>query len=67
MGRSATGHLQRVVFDSHGLEVGQEELLTELHQRIRDVRESPDGLLYVVTDEDPGALLKIEPAADGAH
>jgi len=64
MGRSANGHLLRVIFDEKGQEVGQEPLLTELHQRIRDVRESPDGLLYVVTDEDRGALLKIEPAPD---
>jgi glucose/arabinose dehydrogenase len=62
MGRSANGHLLRVVLDAKGLEVGQEALLTELHQRIRDVRAGPDGLLYVLTDEDPGALLKIEPA-----
>ncbi len=63
MGRSATGHLQRVVFDAQGLEVGQEALLTDLHQRIRDVRDGPDGFLYVLTDENPGALLRIEPAA----
>ena len=36
---------------------------TDLHQRIRDVRQGPDGLLYVITDEDDGALLRIEPAA----
>jgi glucose/arabinose dehydrogenase len=35
--------------------------LTELKQRIRDVREGPDGLLYVLTAEDRGALLRIEP------
>lgn len=62
MGRAGTGHVRRIVFDENGLEVGQEGLLTELHQRIRDVRESPDGLLYALTDEDRGALLKIEPA-----
>jgi glucose/arabinose dehydrogenase len=37
-------------------------MLTELHQRVRDVRQGPDGLLYLLTDEDPGALLRIEPA-----
>jgi aldose sugar dehydrogenase len=37
-------------------------LLTPLRQRIRDVRQGPDGLLYVITDEDDGALLRIEPA-----
>jgi glucose/arabinose dehydrogenase len=39
----------------------RETLLTPLHQRIRDVRQGPDGLLYVLTDEDDGALLRIEP------
>ena len=38
-------------------------ILTELRQRIRDIRQGPDGLLYVLTDEDNGALLKIEPAS----
>jgi len=37
-------------------------MLRELHQRIRDVREGPDGLLYLVTAEAQGALLRIEPA-----
>jgi glucose/arabinose dehydrogenase len=36
-------------------------LLDDLKQRIRDVRQGPDGLLYVLTDENPGTLLKIEP------
>ena len=43
-------------------ELRRESLLSELHQRIRDVRQGPDGLLYVITDEDDGALLRIEPA-----
>jgi glucose/arabinose dehydrogenase len=56
-----TGHLQRVVFNDKG-EQRREMLLTDLKQRIRDVRQGPDGLLYLLTDEDAGALLKIEPA-----
>jgi glucose/arabinose dehydrogenase len=36
-------------------------MLTELKQRIRDIRQGPDGLLYVLTAEDDGALLRIEP------
>ena len=42
-------------------ELRRESLLTELHQRIRDVRQGPDGLLYVLTDEDDGALLRLAP------
>jgi aldose sugar dehydrogenase len=57
-----TGHLERIVFNDKWEELRRESLLTELHQRIRDVRQGPDGLLYLLTDEDDGALLKIEPA-----
>ena len=55
-----TGNLQRVVFNENG-EQRRESLLTDLHQRIRDVRQGPDGLLYLLTDENDGAVLKIEP------
>ena len=37
-------------------------LLTDLYQRIRDVRQGPDGMLYLLTAEDDGALLRLEPA-----
>ena len=57
-----TGHLERVVFNEKNEEIRREGLLTELRQRIRDVRQGPDGLLYLLTDENPGALLKMEPA-----
>jgi glucose/arabinose dehydrogenase len=33
-----------------------------MRQRIRDVRQGPDELLYLLTDYDEGALLRIEPA-----
>jgi glucose/arabinose dehydrogenase len=56
-----TGGLERVVFNDKLEELRRERLLGELHQRIRDVRQGPDGLLYVITDEDDGALLRIEP------
>jgi aldose sugar dehydrogenase len=55
-----TGHLQRIVFNEDG-EQRREMLLTDLKQRIRDVRQGPDGFLYLITDENAGALLKIEP------
>ncbi|MEJ0099203.1 MAG: PQQ-dependent sugar dehydrogenase [Pseudomonadota bacterium] len=57
-----TGGLERVVFNDKMQELRRETLLTELHQRIRDVRQGPDGLLYVLTDEDDGALLRLAPA-----
>jgi glucose/arabinose dehydrogenase len=34
-----------------------------MRQRIRDVRQGPDGLIYLLTDEKEGAVLRIEPAA----
>ena len=40
---------------------GEEHLLTERGQRIRDVRQGPDGALYVVTDQTSGELWKIAP------
>jgi glucose/arabinose dehydrogenase len=61
-GIPGTGHLQRIVFNDRIEELRREPMLTELRQRIREVREGPDGLLYVLTDEDDGALLRIEPA-----
>jgi glucose/arabinose dehydrogenase len=57
-----TGHLERVVFNEKTEELRRESLLRELRQRIRDVRQGPDGYLYLLTDEDDGALLRIEPA-----
>jgi glucose/arabinose dehydrogenase len=56
-----TGGLERVVVTDKMEELRRETLLSELHQRIRDVRQGPDGLIYVVTDEDDGALLRLEP------
>jgi glucose/arabinose dehydrogenase len=53
--------LVRIDFDDAGKVVGQERLLTDLGQRLRDVRQGPDGLVYVLTDETAGALLRIEP------
>ena len=57
-----TEQLQRIVFNDKWEEVRREPMLRELKQRIRDVRQGPDGLLYVLTAENQGALLRIEPA-----
>jgi len=40
---------------------GEEDLLADRGQRIRDVRQGPDGALYVVTDEKNGELWRISP------
>jgi len=63
-GIPGTGHLQRIVFNENAEEMRRELLLTELKRRIREVREGPDGLLYLLTDEEnDGALLRIEPVS----
>ena len=57
------GGLRGMVLDRLTLKgtkvVSEEPLLTQLRQRIRDVREGPDGALYVLTDVD--SLLKLTP------
>jgi glucose/arabinose dehydrogenase len=57
-----TGRLERVLFNEKMEELRRESLLVDLRQRIRDVKQGPDGLLYVATDEEQGAILRIEPA-----
>jgi aldose sugar dehydrogenase len=57
-----TRSLVRIEFDRKGQPGKQEKMLTELGQRLRDVRVGPDGSLYVLTDETAGALLRIAPA-----
>ena len=52
--------LVRLVIEGNRV-VGEEHLLTEREQRVRDVRQGPDGALYVVTDERDGELWKITP------
>jgi glucose/arabinose dehydrogenase len=53
--------LSRISFDRNGREAGRETLLRELRQRIRDVKQGPDGSIYMTTDEPDGAVLAIAP------
>ena len=57
-----TGHLERIMFNLKMEEMRRESLLVDLRQRVRDVRQGPDELLYLVTDEKAGAVMRIEPA-----
>lgn len=59
---AGTGQLQRIVFNENMEELRRESLLSDLGHRIREVRQGPDGLLYVLTDHADGALLRIAPA-----
>ena len=40
---------------------GEEHLLTDRRQRVRDVRQGPDGALYIVTDQENGQLWRVAP------
>ena len=60
--RNNTGqHIQRVQFNQQGLPTGRELLLGDLRQRIREVKPSPDGFIYALTDWPLGAVLRLEP------
>ena len=56
--------LHRVALTPEGLPRGRQSLLLSLGQRIREVRAGPDGLLYLLTDHDRGALLRVEPVEE---
>ncbi|MCK9813738.1 PQQ-dependent sugar dehydrogenase [Pseudomonas sp. MAFF 302046] len=58
IGALATKELIRLQFDGDKV-VHEERLMGELKERIRDVRQGPDGYLYVLTDEDKGSLYKV--------
>lgn len=61
VGALAGTHLRRL--DMKGKTVTEQQvLLGDLNQRIRDVRQGPDGLLYLLTDEGNGRLIRLDPA-----
>jgi glucose/arabinose dehydrogenase len=67
--RNNTGQfIVRVTFNDKGLPTGRENMIADLRQRIREVKPGPDGLIYVLTDTNPGHILRLEPleAAPGA-
>jgi glucose/arabinose dehydrogenase len=57
--------LHRIVLSPSGLPTRRQPMLTELKQRIREVEQGPEGLLYLLTDEESGALLRLEPVSIG--
>ena len=60
VGALAMRHLRRLELDGQKI-TQQEELLKDRNERIRDVRQGPDGYLYILTDEDDGKLYRLEP------
>lgn len=53
-------HLRRVDMDGTRV-AGQEVLLDDLGERLRDVREGPDGAVYLLTDSPRGKILRLVP------
>lgn len=60
VGALAGKHVARLTLDGDRV-VGEERILTELKQRIRDVVVGPDGALYLATDSAAGKVLKLTP------
>lgn len=56
-------HLSRLDLED-GRVVGEERLLTDLGQRIRDVAQGPDGLVYVLTDQEDAKILRLAPVGE---
>lgn len=54
------GLVSRLVLDGDKI-VKEERVLEGIGERIRDVRQGPDGYLYLLTDADPGQILRLEP------
>jgi glucose/arabinose dehydrogenase len=57
-----TGHLERIVMNEKMEEMRRERLLDDLHQRIRDVKQGPDGFIYLAVEHKNGSILRIVPA-----
>jgi glucose/arabinose dehydrogenase len=61
IGSMTPGALVRLEM-SNGAVTKEERYLGELHERIRDVQQGPDGLLYLLTDSSNGQVLRVVPA-----
>jgi glucose/arabinose dehydrogenase len=60
IGGLGSTHLARLSLEGERV-VGEERLLSELGERIRDVRQGPEGAIYILTDEPKGRLIKLVP------
>jgi glucose/arabinose dehydrogenase len=53
--------VSRLEYDGNRI-TGEERMLQNLGERIRDVRQGPDGLIYLLTDSPQGRILRVKPA-----
>lgn len=63
VGGLVPGDLRRIDMED-GKVIGEEVLLSEVGERVRDVRVAPDGSLYVLTDGEDGRILRLVPAPE---
>ena len=63
VGSLKLGYLNRIELAApfEGKIVREHKLLADGGERIRDVRQGPDGLLYVLTDKASGRLIRLLP------
>jgi glucose/arabinose dehydrogenase len=61
IGGLASTALVRLELDGEKI-IKEERLLRDMHERIRDVRDGPDGALWLLTDSNNGRLLRLTPA-----
>ena len=60
LGALAGSHIRRLELDDNKV-IKQETLLEDLEMRFRDVKTSPDGYIYILTDSHDGHLIRLEP------
>lgn len=61
-GGLVTEDVRRIDIDGNGAVAGEYSI--DIGDRVRDVRQGPDGALYVLTDESDGRLIRLEPGVD---
>jgi glucose/arabinose dehydrogenase len=59
---NGTGHIERILLNEKFEELRRESLLGDLHKRMRDLKQGPDGYIYVAIEERDGGVLRIRPA-----
>lgn len=57
-----TGHLERILVNENMEELRREILLYGLGQRVRDVKQGPEGYIYLAVEQKDGSILRIVPA-----
>ncbi len=62
MGGLSGQQLVRLEMNDRGRVIAEEKMLRDRCKRIRDVRQGPDGLLYLLTDDANGEILRLSPA-----